>query len=297
VSSRRAASALLAVALVVAVPRSAHAAERVSRAELTALAARAADDPAALARLRQIVEVDGHPVDMGVALGGATGDSLRQRLALLAAPPRAEDAAPSTGAARGDAARILEQGRFKEPAQPRPLRGVFRWLGRTLAPVGRVLEPLGAPFAAVFWAVSETTVGALIAGGGVVVVALLVSTRLVGRRGRRLALTVGRGRERSRGLDPDDLEGRADAAETAGRFDEAFRLRFLAGLVRLDRAGALELRPSLTTGALRRRLPSSALRDLSLRFEDVVYGGQPAGPDDVEQARRDWPRVLQEVRQ
>jgi hypothetical protein len=197
--------------------------------------------------------------------------------------------------AREEARRILDQPRFKPPPHPRPLRGVFRWLGERFEPVGDRLEPLGRPFAYLFRVIAGSWVWSLATGGVVALLAALVTLRLARRRGRGLTHATGRRRDRMRDLDPDALEREADAAEVDGRFDEAFRLRFLAGLVRLDRAGVVELRPSLTSGALRRRVPSAALRGLTVRFDEIVYGGQPAGPEDVDQARREWPRALEQV--
>jgi hypothetical protein len=197
--------------------------------------------------------------------------------------------------ARREARRILDQPRYKPPPQPRPLRGFFRWLGKRLEPVLDRLAPLGRPFAFVFRAIAESWKWSLLVGGAVALLALFVCIRLVRRRGRGLVGAAGAHRDRTRHLDPDALERGADLAEADGRFDEAFRLRFLAGLVRLDRAGVVELKPSLTSGALRRRVRSSSLRGLSVRFDEIVYGGRPAGPADMEQARREWPRALEEV--
>jgi hypothetical protein len=214
---------------------------------------------------------------------------------VLAAPPVHAVAGDAASDAREEARRILDQPKFKPPLQPRPLRGVFRWLGKRAEPVLDRLAPLGRPFAYLLRVIASSWAWKLVAGGAIALVAALVTLALARRRGRGLAQRSGSHRDRMRDLDPDALERQADGAEAAGRFDEAFRLRFLAGLVRLDRAGVVELRPSLTSGALRRRVPSSALRDLTVRFDEIVYGGQAAGPDDVDQARRDWPRALEQV--
>lgn len=211
------------------------------------------------------------------------------------APAHASQENDAAAEAREEARRILDQPRFKPPPHPRPLRGFFRWLGERAEPVLDRLEPLGRPFAYLFRVIGSSWIWKLVTGGGVALVAALVTLRLIRRRGRGLVHGPGGRRDRVRDLDPDALERQADGAEADGRFEEAFRLRFLAGLVRLDRAGVVELRPSLTSGALRRRVPSVALRDLSVRFDEIVYGGQDAGPDDVEQARRDWPRALEQV--
>jgi hypothetical protein len=84
-------------------------------------------------------------------------------------------------------------------------------------------------------------------------------------RGGARSFAFGRaGTQRAR-EDPDALERQADDEERAGRFDIALRLRFRAGLLRLDRRGAIRYRPSLTTDEVRRALGSGRRRSTSSR--------------------------------
>jgi hypothetical protein len=92
--------------------------------------------------------------------------------------------------------------------------------------------------------------------------------------------------------DPRSLERRADAAEAAGDLDAALRLRFRAGLLRLDARGRIEYRPSISTHEVRRALHSEGFDRLAATFDDVVYGGRPADPGDVSAARERWPDVV-----
>jgi len=279
---RRAAALLtfLAVALVVSAGP-VTAAEDVTGSELRELAARAEHDPAARQALAEVRRVDGRPVDMRAALEGADETERRARVRTLA---EGGGAAPVAGA-QDDASRILEGRRYNPAQPPRPLRGVLRRVGGWLRPIGDVVERVRVPD----WAKLVLAVAVL--GAAIAVAARLVT--------RRKAVALGDSahelRRRRRHDDPDALEREADDAERRGEFDVAVRLRFRAGLLRLDAAGALELRPSLTTGELRRRLPSEALADLASTFEAVAYAGDPADADDVAAARRDWPRVIHEV--
>ena len=129
----------------------------------------------------------------------------------------------------------------------------------------------------------------------VVVLAVVVTLRLLRDRNRerpgRRGVTGP-----DDGTDPGELEALADEAERQGRLAEALRLRFRAGLIRLDRKGALELRPGLTNRAVRRTLRSARFDDLAVDFDEVIYGGRTATADDVGQARAEWPRVLEEAR-
>jgi len=130
----------------------------------------------------------------------------------------------------------------------------------------------------------------------VFLVAAGISLRLVGRRSpRALARSRSIGVD-AEGLDPDTLEREATSAEQAGDLDRAVRLRFVAGVVRLDRAGAITYRSSMTTGQLISTLRSVSFAELAVAFDEIAYGGRPAGETDVEAARSTWPRVLEETR-
>jgi Domain of unknown function (DUF4129) len=162
----------------------------------------------------------------------------------------------------------------------------LEWLGDRLRPIGdffsRVTESLAGRVALV----------ALLAGV-VAVVALLVTRR------RAATSAAGGARRRRRSAeehaDPARLEREADAAERRGDLDVALRLRFRAGLLRLDRAGAIQFRPSITTGQVARRLRLRVFDDLAITFDAVTYGGRPASVDDLQSARAEWPRVLEQA--
>ena len=98
------------------------------------------------------------------------------------------------------------------------------------------------------------------------------------------------------GEDPADLERLADEAERRGDLEVALRLRFRAGLLRLGRARALPLRPSLRTREARRALRSARFDRLARDFDEVVYGRRPPSAADVETARSEWPQVVAEAR-
>lgn len=279
--------------LISAVPATAAADGEVTGAELRRLAAQAQHDPAARRALADVRLVDGRPVDLRLAVDADDEDEVRSRLRTLAGGVDTGPADTGTpvdkAEARDDARRILEGRDFKPARAPRPFRGALRQLGEWLRPV---FEPIGR------WYQSLTgTEGPPYALLVVVLVAAVVVARRMVHRRTRAAVASGAGRRQSRGHhdDPDALEAEAEAAERAGELDRAVRLRFRAGLLRLDRAGAVEVGPSLTTGQLTRRVPSEALRDLAATFDEVAYGGRPAGPDDLDAARRQWPRALEEA--
>ena len=272
----------LLVLTVVAGPATA-AAEAVDGQRFSELVDRAAaGDGAALAELRQVDRVDGRPVDMTTALA----DRPQERLGALRG--QTPQAGADADAARRSAQEILDRRAFHPPEVPRPLEGVLRRLGQWLEPLGR---PLGAAFR---WLTAEPERFLPLAVG--VVLGAAVMALVVGRRRMPLGAGPGGRHLASRSDDPVQLERSADEAERAGDLALAVRLRFRAGLVRLDRAGVLHLRPSLTTGAVTRAVPSETLVRLAADFDEIAYGGRPAEPGDVTSSRTGWPRVLAEAR-
>lgn len=281
-------------------------AEEVTQQELVTLARRAADEPAALEKLRSVDRVDGRPVDLARALDGPGPDAAARARALAGEPgPGAADSGavnpdagkpgvigpdgPGTAAEAREAARsILAERRFHARRAPRPFAGVLRRIGGWLRPVGE-------PVRDVVNAIAGNTVGLLIVAGMAVVLAAAVCVRLA-RRHAATNLSTRRSARRPTQVGPAELERLADVAEGQNQLDRAFRLRFQAGLLRLHDAGRLRLRSSTTTGEVVRAVPSPALGALATALEEIVYGGRAAAPPDLDAARAGWARVLEEVR-
>jgi hypothetical protein len=199
------------------------------------------------------------------------------------------------GAADPDIARqvaeeILSDPRFHPARGPRPFAGFFHRVGELLVDpvirffrqIGDVLPDVGSPA----W---------LTMALAVVVAAAVLTVRLSARRGRSASVT-GRAVTGEDSLDPGRLERLADEAERGGDLDAALRLRFRAGLVRLDEAGVVRLRPGLTNSAVGRALRSPRFDELAGNFDEVAYGGRPATQADVATARTAWPAVLEAAR-
>jgi hypothetical protein len=184
------------------------------------------------------------------------------------------------GEAREQARLVLEGDRYQPQDVPRPFRGVLQWIGDRVSDVGRPLvDALSTPLGLVL---ALLVVGATTA-------ALVVA--LVRRRNRVVAHAEGV-RRAARSLDPAALEHEADRAEAEGDLAGAVRLRFRAGVVRLEQAGVVPARADATTARLVGRVGVPDFAPLARSFDEVAYGGRPATADDVATARRDWPAVL-----
>jgi hypothetical protein len=272
---------LLAAAASCLAPAAAHA-TAVSAAELRTLAREATDDRAALAELRQVDAVDGRRVDVRGALRGARGAALDARLEALAAP---YTEVRSAGDPRAEARDVLAENRFHQTQVPGPFKGILEWIGDRIpsfdVPLGWLddLLPGGRSVVWIFLA-------AVFGGLGWAVSRRLLTTRIRASTQAEQALAA------ARDEDPRALERRADAAEAAGDLEAALRLRFRAGLLRLDERGAIEFRPSISTIEVRRKLHSEDFDALAATFDDVVYGGRPPATDDLAAARERWPNVI-----
>lgn len=244
----------------------------VSRDDLAQLAdAAASGDPRAEAQLRAVTSVDGTPVDVDRALQGAsTGEEERDRLEELAASARAEPLTPAldSGAARGRADQIA--GGDASPVE-------------TSSGDGGGIELPSIPF------------GLGIAAAAVALVAGLLIARAVARR-RVIEAHAAKPEREPRGGGPRDLERAAGDAESRGDYAAAIRLRFRAGLERLDAAGAVRLRPALTANGAARELGSSRLAELAGSYDEIVFGARPAESADAQAARSGWAEVLSGVR-
>jgi hypothetical protein len=169
---------------------------------------------------------------------------------------------------------------------PRPLHGLLHAIGVALR----------APFKAIGSAVNS--LAGAIPGGAVTVWIILAAATI--------AISVASARRYSRrALSEDELqnlpggepasaaalERQAALAEREGRWADAVRLRFRAGLARLTERGLITTAASTPTAEISQALHSPPFDALACRFDEIVYGAAPAGQIDAEQARRGWADV------
>jgi hypothetical protein len=278
------------VALLAAVPGAAAAAE-VTRGELSALAERAQTDPAALEQLRGVDRVDGRPYAVEDALAGARGEELDRRLEEIAALAPHEEP-PPRGDPRSDAGEILSDNRYEGSDPPRPLKGV-------LDEIGEALDPIEDWIGDRFDDLADLTPGGSITLWSIGAALLLLLLATLGSRALRAraqegaeagAIAVRPERETAA-----SLERAAERAEREGELEKALRLRFRAGLLRLDARQAIRFRPSISNREVSRALNSPEFDQLAALFDGVVYGRREPSPDDVDRSRRGWETVLKEA--
>ena len=221
--------------------------------------------------------VDGQSVDVRGALRGARGDDLDVRLRNLEASVP-EESEPLPVDPRAEARDVLAEDRFQTDS-PRPLKGFFEWLADLLPSFDWLDDLIPGP-PGVTWLALAAIIGVL--------------AWVLGRRTltRRIDTSEAAQAAEAPRDDPRTLERLAAEAEAAGEFEKALRLRFRAGLLRLDADGAIDYRPSISTREVSRKLRSQDFDALALTFDDVVYGGRAAEDADVEEARSRWREVV-----
>ncbi len=206
--------------------------------------------------------------------------------------------------ARRQAQEILAKPPFKTHTSsptPRPFAGVLhflgKWIDRILGPVVRflrkdLLSPVGNGFDNIFghWWPYVLGVILLLLGFG-------VSWIMIRRRQRINAVPTISGLLGSSALeDPLELEQAAEEAESKGYLADAIRLRFRAGLLRLEKDGVIANLSIRTVRELVTKLSSPTFNLLATRYEEIVYAKMMPDNSDVDQARLGWPIVYKEVK-
>lgn len=96
-------------------------------------------------------------------------------------------------------------------------------------------------------------------------------------------------------VDARQLERQADEAARSGDYATAVRLRFEAGLTRLDERGALPDHDTVTSGAVAETLTLPEFDRLAETFDAVAYGNRGADANDDAEARTNWPLVIKKA--
>jgi hypothetical protein len=190
---------------------------------------------------------------------------------------------PPADEARRQAQHILTQVRFRGGALPHPFAGVLRTLGRWLRPVGHPLvKAYGAVVGNTGWRWAAVAIAAVLGAAG--------ATYVVRRRSRTTPSPLPMQRQEEDVV--TRLEAEADQAERDGEWALAYRLRFRAGLCRLEGRGLPRPTDTMTSRQLVAAVGSSEFAVLADELQQIVYAGRPASPDLIEDARVRWAAVL-----
>ena len=163
---------------------------------------------------------------------------------------------------------------------PRPLHGLLHAIGKLWQPVGRRMDDA-------FGAVAGVLPGGRAALWMILAALVLFAVAALTARSTRRVLRAtadGAGPQGAAQRGAAALEREAVEAERAGRLQEAVRLRFQAGLMRLAEHDLIDGAASTPNAQLRRELHSPRFDALARRFDEIVYGGDEAREQDVQDA-------------
>jgi hypothetical protein len=229
-----------------------------------------------------------------LAAAAAAGVFLSAFVLVTAGDSIAAQEAPGFGLPADDARRlvvdILDDPRFTSRQSENILNRIGRalsgyvqrainWFNRTVLGVGE--DSTGGRF--LFW-----TIITLI----ILIGAAFVASRLAKRRSASLAIERSTGRKEQEAESPEALELRAAAALERRQHEEAIRLYYRAGLIRLGRRGAIEYEPSLTSGEVADMIRLAVFDHIAQTFDGVAYGRRTSDADQVTAARADWEKLL-----
>lgn len=194
----------------------------------------------------------------------------------------------SPQAAREAARSILSERRFHPSPVPNPLHGVLVWVGNAIS------DPLGAISRLIGDAGRSLPVGVPGVWAAAAVLVIVLTVFFAVRRARTRLDRAGGRAQAPAGPRPAELERAAERAEREGNWEQAVRLRFRAGLLRISEHDGRHYAETTPNHSLALLLGSQSLERLARRFDEIVYGGDEATAADAEDQRRAWPGVIAE---
>lgn len=228
-------------------------------------------------------------------------------LASLSTGAHAVDALDSTAGGEGRSSGVVAQVQQLERLEPVDVDEVSHQLDRILGEPAfadarpenwferlrrRLGDAIGRQLQRLLSAGLTGGLWSAVAVGAVLLLVVLTTFRLgrrrvAARRNHRVGALFA-----ETGADPTDMLERASQAAVAGRYGEAVRYHFLAGLLLLSELGLLELTPDLTTAGASDQLQDAGFDSVAGRFEAIFYGNREGTADDVDHAIEGWDRLL-----
>jgi hypothetical protein len=156
----------------------------------------------------------------------------------------------------------------------------------------QIRETLARWFISLAAAVGGNVPAALILVALVVGLALVVSLTLGRRRADDMLRSASLERLIAEGGDPAQLERQSEEAAERGDHAAAIRLRFMAGLLRLDQQDRITFRAGTLNFEVSSTLGSETFDRLWAQFDEITYGDRPASAGDHLEAVRSWATLL-----
>lgn len=95
-------------------------------------------------------------------------------------------------------------------------------------------------------------------------------------------------------LNPDELIKKAKQAEANNDYKTALRLRFIAGLLTIERNGWAHDLLKKTNFEINETLKVKGFQKVSDDFNNIVYGNMKATINHIEVAKQTWPEIIKQ---
>jgi hypothetical protein len=187
-------------------------------------------------------------------------------------------------------------------APPKRAPGIFVSIGRFIA--NNIIHPIQDFFHSIFSHFSDTfssngpfgAVGPFLFYFLIVLLACAVGYLIARKRAQKERLAMARARlEESKEKSWEELFKEAEIAESNGEDEQALRLRFQAGLLRVSE---LLKDPDLTKKTNRRLMSvinSRSFQTLARDFDEIIYAKRPITPDHVMRSKSHWEIAISEL--
>ncbi|MCL4449027.1 MAG: hypothetical protein M1483_04660 [Actinobacteria bacterium] len=202
---------------------------------------------------------------------------------------------PQSAKVRKTAQTILKEPQFRSHTPPRPLHGLLSTIGHWLDfKLPSFPHPFGSNiFSNMLWTMLILAViSAVILGFAIVLTHRLTSKAVRVKRLEDKTPTIP---AKTDYLNPDELLRQAILAENSSQFNEAVKLRFKAGIVRLEKDGYVTNTLTTTTEDISETIASPTFNYLAKTFNEIAYANKTADIQDMLEARSGWVMVLKEV--
>ncbi len=201
----------------------------------------------------------------------------------------------SNEAAKNAVKKILNGPQFHPPQPPRPFAGILNFFSRY---IHKYLSPIIHWISNSIYGPLNRSLNGYMYPSILVVVAffvIIIAAIIIHRRpstGKKLFKASD---AELPDVDPETLDALAEKAHFNQDYKLSIRLRFKAGLTRLEKQGLIINQQSQTLLQLSGEIPSNTFSALANDLTLIVYGNEPATESLSNFSKLNWPNVLVEV--
>lgn len=201
----------------------------------------------------------------------------------------------SNEAAKNAVKKILNGPQFHPPQPPRPFAGILNFFSRY---IHKYLGPIINWIKNSIYGPLDRSLNGYMYPAILVVVAffvIIIAAIIIHRRPSTGKKLFKESEIELPNVDPETLDALAEKAHLDQDYKLSIRLRFKAGLTRLEKRGLIINQQSQTLLQLSEEIPSNTFRTLANDLTLIVYGNECATESLSNFSKLNWPSVLAEV--